>query len=283
MPVTTRVLLPFFALAFAITWALAGALMLLGPALEPMLGPPSGTHPLFILAAWGPAMAAIALVWKHEGTAGLRDFLRRLTLWRMPIVWWLLLLFLHAGLSYAGAALNGTLAQPFPFSPWYAVVPATVLALFIGPMEEIGWRGLALPLLQRRFTPFGASVVLGLVWAAWHLPVFFMSGSPQYGWSMGGFFLGVIAMSIVMTAMFNASGGSMLTAVLFHWQANQPAWPDGQPWSSLLFIGVAALVLVLDRRAMFRRDGAATDMLLPASPDRVIPASNTGKEPVRTA
>jgi hypothetical protein len=252
---------PFLVMAFGITWALAGVLMLFGTRLEPVFGPVSGTHPLFVLAAWGPAIAAIVLVGRHHGGEGLRRYFRRLTLWRMPAIWWITLLLIHALLSYAGAAINGTISEPFPFSPWYGVLPAMLIALFIGPIEEFGWRGLALPLFQRRLTPFWAGLVLGAIWAVWHLPVFFMSGSPQYTWSFGVFFLGVVAMSVVMTAMFNASRGSILIAVLFHWQANQPAWPDGRPWSSLLFIVMAAIVVWLDRRVMFSRDVGATQVL----------------------
>jgi membrane protease YdiL (CAAX protease family) len=183
----------------------------------------------------------------------------------MPAIWWITLLLIHAALSCAGAALNGTISEPFPFAPWYAVLPPTIIALFIGPIEELGWRGLALPLFQRLLSPVWAGLVLGAIWAVWHLPVFFMSGSPQHTWSFWVFFLGVVALSVVMTAMFNASRGSILIAVLFHWQANQPAWPDGRPWSSLFFIGVAAIVVWLDRRVMFGRDGAATEVLFPSA------------------
>jgi len=180
---TMRSLGPFFALAFGLGWGLAALPILFPDQIEAMFGPVSGTHPLFILAVYSPGIAGVLLVWRHYGLKGLGRFFRRLTLWRMPGVWWLLLLVGIPAVKYLGAALNGTLGEPFPFSPWYDLLPALLLVLFIGPMEEFGWRGVALPLLQRRFAPLWASLILGSIWGVWHFPAFLLSGTPQSGWS----------------------------------------------------------------------------------------------------
>ena len=84
--------------------------------------------------------------------------------------------------KYLGAALNGTITD-FPFDPWYRVLPMFAAALLIGPVEEIGWRGVALPLLQRRYSPLWASLILGALWGFWHLPAFLLSGTEQSAWS----------------------------------------------------------------------------------------------------
>lgn len=73
----------------------------------------------------------------------------------MSVAWWLVLLVGMPTVFYAGAAIKGTLGGPFPFTPWSGVLPALLAALLIGPIEELGWRGVALPLLQRRFAPRG--------------------------------------------------------------------------------------------------------------------------------
>jgi membrane protease YdiL (CAAX protease family) len=83
-----------------------------------------------------------------------------------------LILGIPAG-KYLGAALNGTITD-FPFDPWYGVLPMFAAALLIGPVEEIGWRGVALPLLQRRYAPLWASLILGALWGLWHLPAFLL-------------------------------------------------------------------------------------------------------------
>jgi uncharacterized protein len=114
--------------------------------------------------------------------------------------------------------------------------------------------------------------LLGVIWAVWHMPAFLMRGTPQSAWSFAPFFAGVVALSIVMTPMFNAARGSLLVAALFHFQTNGPAWPDAQPWDSAIFALVAAAVVWLNRGAMFARGQAVVDVLLP----RQQPASAKG-------
>lgn len=164
---------------------------------------------------------------------------------------------------YLSAALNGTISDPFPFSPWYQVFPALVLAFFLGTIEEFGWRGLALPLLQRRLAPFWAGLVVGIIWAAWHIPAFLMSETVYSAWSAVPYFGGVIAVSVILTPMFNSARGSLLIAYLYHFQVMNPIFPDGQPWDSLLF-GIAAVVIViLNRRTMFKKGSGVTEVLMP--------------------
>ena len=179
----------------------------------------------------------------------------------MPPAWWLFLALGIPALFYVGAAIKGTLGDPFAFTPWYRVLPALLVALFIGPIEEFGWRGVALPLLQRRLAPFWAALLLGTIWSLWHVPAFLIGGTPQSNWEFLPYFLGVIAISIILTPMFDAARGSILIAVLVHFQMNGPAWPDAQPSDSSLF-GVAAVVIVwLNRATMFRRGAGATDVI----------------------
>jgi uncharacterized protein len=251
-----RPLGPFFALAFGLGWGTIALLLLFTEQIEAIFGPVSGTNPVFILAVYSPAIAGVFLVWRHEGIAGLRRFAGRLTLWRMPAAWWVfLVLGIPAG-KYLGAVMNGTISDPFPFSPWYGVLPALAMTLMIGPVEELGWRGVALPLLQRRLAPLWASLILGTLWGVWHLPAFLLSGTPQSAWSFGPYVIGVLALSIIVTPMFNAARGSLLIPILFHFQMNGPAWPDAQPWENLIFAATAVVIVLLNRRAMLTRDGA---------------------------
>jgi membrane protease YdiL (CAAX protease family) len=262
---TFKTLGPFFAIAFGLSWGL-GVLFVTVPKIEQVFGPMGYTNPLFILMVWAPAFAGMGLVIGYHGFRGLGRFLRRLVLWRMSAAWWALLLLGVPATFYLGAIIKGTFPAPFPFSPWHTVFPALATALVIGPIEEFGWRGVALPLLQRRLTPFVASLVLGAIWAVWHLPAFFMSGTPQSGWSFGSFFLGVMAITLILTPMFNAARGSLLVAFVFHFMMNNPIWPDAQPWDSLLFTLVAAVVVVVNRKTMFARGAGVTEVLF--SPTR---------------
>jgi len=254
----------FMAVTFGLGWGMGAMLFLFTDQIEAVFGPVSGTNPVFILLVWSPAIAGVALVWHHHGRRGVGSFLRRLTLWRMPSAWWVFLLLGIPAVKYVGAAFNGT-AGDFPFSPWYGLIPALAIALFIGPVEELGWRGVALPLLQRKFAPLWSALILGAFWAVWHAPAFLLSGTPQNAWSFGPYLFGVLALSVIITPMFNAAQGSILMAALFHFQLNGPAWPDAQPWENYLFAAVAIAVVILNRKAMLTRTNAVTDVLMPGT------------------
>jgi membrane protease YdiL (CAAX protease family) len=258
-----RTLVPFFALAFGLTWGIAALMILFPGQVTAIFGEVSYTNPLFILAVYSPAFAGIFLVWRHYGAEGLGSYLWRLTLWRMPVAWWLFLVIGIPALFYLGAAIKGTITDPFPFSPWYGVLPALAIALFIGPIEELGWRGVALPLLQRRFAPLSAGLILGVIWGLWHVPAFLLSGTPQSAWAFGPYFIAVVAISVILTPMFNAARGSLLIAALFHFQMNGPAWPDAQPWDTLVFVIAAVVIVLLNRNVMLTREGAVTEVLMP--------------------
>lgn len=260
----------FLILTFVIGWGVLVVLALFTAQIEAVFGPLSGTNPVFILAVYSPAITAVILIWHDGGFSAVRRYLGRLRLWRMSTAWWLGLLLGVPALKYLSALFNGTAAD-FPFSPWYTLLPALVLALFIGPVEEIGWRGYALPLLQRRVTPLVASLILGTLWGLWHLPAFLLSGTPQSAWVFGPFLIGAVALSLFMDRMYNVTGGSILLPALFHFQANVPAWPEGQPWENYVF-AAAALVLVLWKRDEFlRRDFGVTDIV-----PRPLPAATAG-------
>ena len=258
----TRTLLPFLALSFGLTWGIAAMLILFNDQVVAIFGEIRLTNPLFILAVYSPGLAGVFLVWRHYGIKGLGRFFRRLTLWRAPVPWWLFLVLGIPLLVYAGAAVKGSISDPFPFSPWYQVLPAMAVALFIGPIEEFGWRGLALPLLQRRFSPFWAGLILGCIWGVWHIPAFLLSGTPQSAWSFGPYFIGVVAVSVILTPLFNAARGSLLISALYHFQMMNPAFPDAQPWDTLMFVMAAVFVVWLNRHTMFQRGEGVTDVLL---------------------
>ena len=250
----------FFVATFVLSWGVGALVVTFLDQVESVLGPLGYTNPAFILMVYAPGFVGVFLVWRHYGLRGLRSFFRRMTLWRMSTSWWLVLLLGMPGVFYAGAVVTGNVSD-FPFDPWYGVFPALVPALLIGPIEELGWRGVALPLLQRRFAPLYSALILGVVSAVWHTPAFFMSGTKQAAWNFWPFFFGVIAISVILTPMFNAAGGSLFVAVLFHAQMNGPAWPDAQPWDMLGFVLVAVIVTWVNRNTMLHRGGGATAVL----------------------
>lgn len=264
-PSTVRIqaLLPFLLLTFGFTWGIATILILFPDQVSAIFGELRPSNPLFILAVYSPGFAGLFMVWRAYGLRGLSRFFQRLTLWRMSAWWWLFMVLGIPLLMYTGAAMKGGLAEPFPFSPWTGVIPALALALFLGPIEEFGWRGFALPLLQRSFSPFWAGLILGVIWMVWHIPAFLIGGTAQSAWAFFPYFVGGVSMSIVFTAIFNDSRGSLLIPILLHFQLNNPIWPDAQPWDNLLITIIAVVVVALKHRTIFQRDAGVTDILVP--------------------
>ena len=245
------------------TSGIAALLIFFADQVSAIFGEIGLSNPLVILAVYSPGFAGVFLVWQYYGLKGLGSFFRRLTLWRMPRAWWMFLLLGIPAIVYTGAAIKGTLSDPFPFSSLSMALPVLLHALLLGPIEEFGWRGLALPLMQRKLSPFWAGLILGVIWALWHIPSFLIGGMPQTAWAAGPYFLGIVAISVIMTPFFNATKGSLLMAVLYHFQMMNPIFPDAQPWDNLLYIAVAVIVVVLNRKTMFQRSHAVTDVLMP--------------------
>ncbi len=196
-------LVPFFLITFGIAWSILGLYIFNSEGMEKAFGQLSGNHPLFFLAVWAPAIAAFAIIELREGITGVRCFIARVRLWRCSVQWYL---FLFIGLPlifYAGAALKGTLlTEPFPITRIAPLLVALLLGAIKGPVEEFGWRGFALPLMQRVFAPFWAGIVLGIIWGVWHLPAFLISGTQQSAWSFTPFFIGTITISVLATALY---------------------------------------------------------------------------------
>jgi len=163
---------------------------------------------------------------RDEGRAATRSLLRRVVAWRVGLRWYAFALGYMAAIKLAVALVYRVITGAWPqfgHQAWYAVMAAMVVAtIFGGPLgEEIGWRGYALPRLAARFGLARASVLLGLVWACWHLPVFFMPGLDQYGQSFPVYLLQVTALSVAMAWLYGNTNGSLLLAILMHSAVNQ--------------------------------------------------------------
>ncbi len=255
-------ILMFVILTFAITWGIGGAYIYFPDWMEPRFGELTGLHPLFVIGTWGPAIAGVILVLAFTGLKGLRAFLSRLLLWRTALHWWLLILFGLPLLFVIGSLIKGGgILAELPEEGLAVAFLITAVMLFLGPMEELGWRGVAQPLLQRFIAPFWVGILIGLVWGVWHLPAFFLAGVVHSSWDFATFLVGCMAAAVLVTPIFNRSKGSLLLPVLLHWQLNIPFWPDGQPWDTYILVGIAALVTWFYRGEMFSRSNAVVRVI----------------------
>jgi len=211
--VESRPVAAFFALALAISWvAWVPAFVLV----------PDATSVVMIPGAFGPALAAVAVVrLRGESVrAWLADRLDPHAGWRWYAVALALPLALAVALGTALVAVTGrfdaaSLGRNAPLYP----VSVAVIALVGGGQEELGWRGFALPALQERFDAATAGVVVGVGWAIWHLPAFAFD-VPGYTGSFLRYALLVVGVSLVLTWLYNATGGSVLPAALLHGGVN---------------------------------------------------------------
>ena len=220
----------FFALTFALTWifwvplALSGQNVLEGPLMIALL-----------LGGFGPSIAGIIMVYWTRGRQGGRDFWRRsFNFKQIGAGWYVVILLIFPAVYGLGALVDFLLGGTPPQAEAVAQIvaqPASLLVMLVmglvmGPLaEEFGWRGFALDGLQSKWSALGSSLVLGLFWWLWHLPLFSMVGMVQHEWGLGTlafwiFAVTVFAQSILYAWVYNNTGRSILSAILLHFMHN---------------------------------------------------------------
>lgn len=175
---------------------------------------------LLFLGGFTPSLVALVLTACWEGRPGLKRIWQRMIQVKIGWRWYLAAVGLVFLSSFGQIALNHTLGHAFDFSLFLTQLPSFLPLILIGPVsEEIGWRGLAQTRLQLRWNPLAASLVVGVAWALWHLPLFFMVGTSQHELSIPfiGFFFGLMAQSVLFAWLHNHTGGSIWTAIFYHW------------------------------------------------------------------
>ena len=220
-----RPLFYFFLIAFAGAWLVEAPVVLsrTGTGLLPYTLPTPVVLALIAGATYtGPTVAAFVMTWNIQGKAGVRRLLRRYVLWRVNVRWYLfVLLVIPASVVLGAIVVPGVAASYDPVLPALLLgYPLAFLLTFVlgGPLgEEPGWRGFALPRLQSMHGPLLGSVILGVLWAFWHFPLFW-SGvwTPRTGPNMVMFVVMITALTIVMTWVFNNARGSLLITMLMH-------------------------------------------------------------------
>ena len=213
-----------FLLTFLATWAmwLPAALTKLNSGTS-ILGP---DNPVGQLGRWAPGIAAIIITAFLVGKQGIGDLFRPIKIWRVNIGWYLVALFYQPLLFFFAKWIDSLFSKTYEVvSPLTSVnIDAPIIFVIIGViisaipgafMEELGWRGFALRKLQSRNTALIASVILGLVWGAWHIPSMLFFGETNtlnIIWSVVNF----IPATILFTWLYNNTQGSLLLVTLFH-------------------------------------------------------------------
>lgn len=212
----------FYGLAFAISWAIWGALILLPQLAEWDLV-------LIVLGAYGPLLAALVLAGAKGGPRGAWGWFRSVFGVRRQWRWILLAgLVLPLLIAVAHLLLYRVLVGPFAPSadpPWYWAVSTSPLAIFFlfwagSAVEEFGWQGFAMPRLASELHPLAACLIHGILWGTWHLPLYFVggwSGGGQAVWLLYGI---TITLAPTMFWLTQSAAGSVIPAVVFHAATN---------------------------------------------------------------
>ena len=206
-------LLAFVALSYAVTWAAFLAVARWTPA---HTGP---GYALVLFGAYAPGMVALFLTARAEGRQGVRALLSRILVADVPVRLYLLALTYIAAIKVTAALLHRVLTGVWP--PFgagsLALIPlAIALSMPFQAGEEVGWRGFALPRLADRFGLRIASLLVGVIWALWHLPQFYIAAADTYHQSFLVWGAQVVAMSTAFAWLYAKSGGSLLLVMLMH-------------------------------------------------------------------
>jgi len=224
----------FFALTYVLmllTWGVMAVFQMRAAAATDTDAPPSALGMvLFLLGGFTPTIAGAIMAWLVEGRDGLRDLWKRFVRFRLGGVWYLAILGIPLLVRILQAVVfalrgGGFVEPPFVAQP-LSLIGLTIMMFLFGPFsEEFGWRGFALDWLLARWNALRASLILGVLWAFWHLPLFFIPGTAQQ--QMGnpvavftGFAVEVVAMSVLFTWVYINTARSIWGAILFHTALN---------------------------------------------------------------
>ena len=214
----------FFGVVYAWTWLFWLTAAFLG------LGMNSSGVILLLLGIAGPTIAGIAFTYLTKDNAGRRDYWRRVFgFGRIPLRWYAVILLLPVVMNVAAAGLDrlfggvgatwGELALNVLSSP-LSVLPSILFSTLIPFLEELGWRHV-LDRLQVKYTALVSSLILGVLWAIWHFPLFLVPDTYQSGlgiWSLEFwlFMVGIVPLTFVVTWIYNNTRASILAVILFH-------------------------------------------------------------------
>jgi membrane protease YdiL (CAAX protease family) len=216
---------------------------------------------LVALGGLGPLPAAVGAAAYEGGRPAVRALLVRSLAWRVPWPWYAVSLLGPAGAVAVAFLLSLALGSPLPPLPpasaWQSLPLLAVVFLVIALIEEVGWRGYAQDRLRQPLGALSASLVVGVVWALWHLPQWWVPETGQAAkWPFAVFAAGTVAQSVGLAWLYHGARASILLVALAHaalnlapepWAAAWRLLPEGErgPYPSVLIAAVWVLAAAL--------------------------------------
>jgi hypothetical protein len=214
----------FVVLAYAASWLLwIAAAATMGWDFSLQSGAAAIGGPLYLLGVWAPAFVALALTAYADGRAGVSALLGRMLMGSVQARWYLFAVGYFTAIKLGVALMQRVVVGEWPAfnpEPWFIMVAAVPLSTPMQAGEEVGWRGYLLPKLSARVGLPVASLVVGVIWASWHLPFFFVAGADKSGQPFLPYLLSGTALSVAMAWLYWRTQGSLLLAMLMHAAVN---------------------------------------------------------------
>ncbi|MDN3688346.1 CPBP family intramembrane glutamic endopeptidase [Cyclobacterium jeungdonense] len=214
----------YFGLTFLISWSLWSPFYFSNEVSEFWVLP----------GAWGPTIAALILTYYDYGKKGIRELLRKLLIWKVPVKYYIFSIFGIFFLGLIAVLFHKTFVGRFPdaeiilkgmglsegqvglailLSPIFFLVNT----LFGGPIaEELGWRGYAQGMMQKNFSPNLSGLIIGFLWSIWHLPLILFFPKAIGSIPILIYIPLMTAMGVIFSWLYNRTKGSVLLAVLLH-------------------------------------------------------------------
>lgn len=207
-------------LSFGIFWGPIAALKI--PTINLVEGKsgPLWAIVLFIIGGFVPSIAGILLTGIYEKKDGIKRLLKSSINYKFNIKYYLLMGAISVYCAGALIMLYETLGGKFDYTQFLIQLPSIIPLILLGPIsEEYGWRGFALKRLLKCVNPNLASLIVGLIWSFWHLPLFYMIGTSQYESNLPflTFLIIVTSSSLIYTYMFKVTKESVFSAIFYHW------------------------------------------------------------------
>ena len=174
---------------------------------------------VFLLGVFGPAIVALLLTAISNPPGAVSELIRAIARWPSSARWYVFAVGYFAAVKLTAAALHQLVTGSWPGfgeTPWYLMVGGIMISTPVQAGEEIGWRGYALPRLTARIGLGPASILLGIVWALWHLPLFFIPGTGTAGQSFPAYLTTVTGLSVAMAWLYWRTDGSLFMTMLMH-------------------------------------------------------------------
>ena len=251
-----RAVVAYVVLAYGMTWMIAIPLALSYHGIIPIDIPLA----LHYLLPFGPLLSALIMSWILGGSTGLREILGRMSKWRVGLPWIFIAVFSVWGLYLLSGVVLLATGQAWPdieafgqvmYLPYLTFIGAWFLWIFTyGIGEETGWRGFLLPHFQAKYSALTSAILVSIIWAGWHIPMFLYNENFIAMGAFGTVFwvIGLMFGSVLLTWLYNSTKGSILMTAIWHGTFNLFTAAVGQAadtTSAIISMFVMVLVVLI--------------------------------------